>query len=205
MNNKSESRPEATIICFGGKRVYVHLKESKKETIKNAIQAFNNIGVPDVPQDAGGANLYVVVDGQKVFFGCEVECKDDKCVCGWMTRKPLSGRSVFLESKVEVERWHRRLPHRIRSMFAVFSEIMSVLMCICRTRKPEGDEANTDKAEYGNKPAGGESAEDKLAANRTDLAGADQTESESTGANQTGSVDRPELANAVQTEPTRAN
>ncbi|THV02717.1 hypothetical protein K435DRAFT_962870 [Dendrothele bispora CBS 962.96] len=185
MSNKP--RPENTVICFKGKKVYVHLKESKKKSVETAIEVFKSIGVSGLPQPAD-ANLYVIIEGHKVFFGCESGCDksedNQRCVdsCCWVTMKP-SSRMVYLESKVEVKHWHIRLPYRIGSTFVVFKQTMSNLMCICCNQKPEGDEADTDNAEYrinGNNPAGGESTTD--AANQTELAG------------QTGSVDQPKPA-----------
>ncbi|THU84855.1 hypothetical protein K435DRAFT_927062 [Dendrothele bispora CBS 962.96] len=71
------NKPEAIAICFKEKRVYVHLKESKKESVETAIKAFEDIGVSDVPK-VEDVNLYVLVQGQKVFFGCEAGCEDNK-------------------------------------------------------------------------------------------------------------------------------
>ncbi|THU84868.1 hypothetical protein K435DRAFT_869855 [Dendrothele bispora CBS 962.96] len=116
------SSDQATVICFKGRKIYVHLRESKKQLIENAIRVFTDIGVSDVPQTTNKLNLYVVIDGKKVFFGCESGCEDsDKCVCCWKTIKPSGGRTVYLESKVEVKRWYVRLPLR---MFEIISKIM---------------------------------------------------------------------------------
>jgi len=107
------SETDLILCCYEGKAVYIPLVKDLPVAIGTAIEALETIRAPLTRHLRDHANLYMSINGRKVYFVCLSDCgRNNKCVCGWTTVKTKD--VVFLESK---HRWYVRLWLRITDVF----------------------------------------------------------------------------------------
>jgi len=122
------------VCCFKGRKVYIPRSTTSVAAKEQAVEAFKDVGLPDVPSPEN-ANLYTLIGHRKVYFTkCKADC-GTKCGCGWTTVK--NSDMVHLEDKLEMKRWYIRLPRRVRNIFKMLGECMAGLSCISQAQKPE--------------------------------------------------------------------